>query len=115
IWVTAHAVVDGDVERGAVPIGRPLANTHVHVLDAAGAPVPIGVTGEIYLGGLGVVRGYHGDGGQTAAAFVPDPFSGTAGSRLYRTGDLGRYRADGRVEFLGRRDSQVKLRGYRIE
>uniref|UniRef100_UPI00104193CE non-ribosomal peptide synthetase n=1 Tax=Actinomadura roseirufa TaxID=2094049 RepID=UPI00104193CE len=97
-----------------VPIGRPLPNMAMHVLDARMRPVPPGVVGELYAGGTGVARGYAGAPGLTAARFVPDP-AGPPGARLYRTGDLVRRRADGAVEFVGRADDQVKIRGYRVE
>jgi amino acid adenylation domain-containing protein len=96
------------------PIGRPITNTQVYVLDRHLQPVPDGVTGEICLGGVGLARGYLGDTELTAAKFVPNPW-GEAGTRLYRTGDLGRWRADANLEFLGRRDYQIKLHGFRIE
>ncbi|GAB1334038.1 pyoverdine non-ribosomal peptide synthetase PvdD [Streptomyces sp. E-15] len=100
--------------QGTPPIGTPMRNTSVHVLDEGLQPVPAGVPGEIYLGGDAVGRGYLGRPALTAATYVPDPY-GPPGSRLCRTGDLGTHRPDGSVEWLGRRDSQVKLRGFRIE
>ncbi|MCW5787556.1 MAG: amino acid adenylation domain-containing protein [Nitrospira sp.] len=98
-----------------VPIGRPIANLQIYILDPQGEPVPIGVPGEGYIGGIGVGRGYHRRPDLTAARFVPDPFSAQPGQRLYRTGDLVRYRPDGTIEYLGRLDHQVKIRGVRIE
>ena len=98
-----------------VPIGRPVANTETYVLDRQLEPVMIGARGELYLGGANVSRGYLGDPGLTAQKFIPDPFSRVPGARLYRTGDLARYRHDGQIEFLGRVDQQVKIRGHRIE
>ncbi len=97
------------------PLGRPLAHTYVFVLDRNLQPTPIGVPGELFIGGAGVSRGYLHRPELTAEKFIPDPFSGRQGARLYKTGDLVRYRADGNIEFLGRLDHQVKIRGFRVE
>jgi amino acid adenylation domain-containing protein len=112
IWSTA-----GSVERGAgaISIGRPIANTSVYILDAAGVPTAIGIPGEIWIGGSGVAAGYHHRVELTEARFVPDPFSAKTGARMYRTGDLGRWGADGCLYHMGRLDRQVKFRGFRIE
>jgi long-subunit acyl-CoA synthetase (AMP-forming) len=98
-----------------VPIGKPIANTHIHVLDELMEPTPKGIPGEIYIGGAGLARGYLGHAELTAQRFVPNPFSPVPGERLYRTGDLARYRPDGSLEFLGRIDDQVKISGHRVE
>lgn len=98
-----------------LPIGRPVANTRTYILDAFGLPVPIGVAGELYVGGDNLVRCYGGDAAKTASSFIPNAFSGQAGQRLYRTGDMARYLPDGDIEFLNRTDYQIKVRGFRIE
>ncbi|HEU4558944.1 MAG TPA: amino acid adenylation domain-containing protein, partial [Longimicrobium sp.] len=114
IQSTAHACGRSGDGR-ACSIGRPIANARIYILDARGEPVPVGMPGELYAGGAGVARGYLGRSELTAERFGVDPFGGEAGARMYRTGDRARWNADGTIEFLGRNDDQVKVRGFRIE
>ncbi|MEO7021510.1 MAG: amino acid adenylation domain-containing protein [Ktedonobacteraceae bacterium] len=115
VVATWAAIPPGQEEERLPVIGRAIANTQVYVLNQAGEPQPIGVPGELFLGGQSLAQGYLDRPDLTAASFMPDPFSGRSGARLYKTGDIARYQADGNLEFLGRRDHQVKIRGFRIE
>lgn len=112
IWSATHRV---ELNGSLIPVGRPIDNTQIYILDPHFNPVPIGVPGELYIGGVGITRGYRNRPDLTAGNFVPDPFTGDPGARLYRTGDRARFLSGGNIEFLGRIDYQVKIRGFRIE
>src|SRR5262249_30078744 len=105
----------GETVRNGIAIGRPAANNSLYVQDVRRSPAPAGVAGELYIGGAQVGRGYHRQPGMTAERFLPDGLSRERGGRLYKTGDLGRWLSEGTIEFLGRNDFQVKIRGHRIE
>ncbi len=112
VWTTVYRT-NGTEQGARIPIGRPIANAKVYILDLERRPVPIGVVGELYIGGAGLARGYHNQPDLTHTRFIPNPF--LPGTTLYKTGDLGLFRPDGNIEFVGREDDQVKIRGYRIE
>jgi len=115
IWSCRYLIAAPDLRASLEPIGHPIENTRIHILDPLLKPVPIGVAGEIYIGGAGVARGYLNRADLTQERFIADPFDSKPGARLYKTGDLGRWRGDGAIEYLGRNDHQVKIRGFRIE
>ncbi|MDQ3287621.1 MAG: amino acid adenylation domain-containing protein, partial [Pseudomonadota bacterium] len=114
-FASMHEINGLDEQAHSVPIGRPIGNTRIYVLDSCGEPAPVGVTGEIHIGGEGVARGYLNRDELTQERFLRDPFSSDPQARMYRTGDLGHWREDGTLEFQGRNDSQVKIRGFRVE
>ncbi|WP_426454579.1 amino acid adenylation domain-containing protein [Paenibacillus sp. S-38] len=114
VWSNYYPVGEVSLDQSSIPYGRPIGGNAFYILDDDREPVPWGVVGELYIGGVGVARGYMNDEAKTAAAFLPDPFL-PGGGRMYKTGDLGRLLPDGNMEFLGRKDHQVKIRGYRVE
>ncbi|HJR08149.1 MAG TPA: amino acid adenylation domain-containing protein [Pyrinomonadaceae bacterium] len=114
-FTCCHPMTDGARINSSVPIGRPISNTQIYLLDGRLEPVPVGVVGSLYIGGDGLAHGYLNQPALTAERFIPHPFAQEPGARLYQSGDLARYRADGTVEFIGRKDNQLKIRGFRVE
>jgi amino acid adenylation domain-containing protein len=115
VWSNYFPVIKTDADWKSIPYGKPIDNNFFYILNDELQPVPVGVVGDLYIGGVGVARGYAGDKEKTDAAFVPDPFNQSLGGMMYRTGDLGRMRADMNMEFIGRKDNQVKIMGFRVE
>ena len=115
VWSNYFIVEQTKSDWKSIPYGRPINNNFFYILNDQLMPVPVGETGDLYIGGVGVARGYANDPEKTTASFMPDPFSGTAGAMMYRTGDLGRMLPDYNMEFLGRKDNQVKINGFRVE
>ncbi|GHO60121.1 hypothetical protein KSB_85960 [Ktedonobacter robiniae] len=114
-FTCCHPIQYQDIASESIPIGRPISNTQVYLLDQWHQPVPAGIAGELYIGGDGLARGYLHQAALTAERFVPHPWSEQPGARLYKTGDLARFKEDGTIEFLGRKDTQIKIRGFRVE
>src|SRR5262249_16472522 len=128
-WLNAYGVTEATITScvyapsdsslkgytASVPIGRPVDGASVYILNQSLQPTPVGVRGELYIGGVGPARCYHNQPALTACKFIPNPFARDAGARLFRTGDCGRFLSDGNIEFLYRSDSQVKVRGFRVE
>ncbi|MES2379323.1 MAG: amino acid adenylation domain-containing protein [Bacteroidota bacterium] len=115
VWSNYFPVTKTEADWKSIPYGKPIDNNFFYILNDDLQPVPVGVVGDLYIGGVGVARGYAGDKDKTDAAFIPDPFNKDLGGMMYRTGDLGRMRADMNMEFIGRKDNQVKIMGFRVE
>jgi non-ribosomal peptide synthetase component F len=115
VWSNFYPIEHVEADWRSIPYGKPIDNNSFYILNEQLQPVPNGVVGELFIGGVGVARGYANDPVKTANAFFPDPFTDQWGGHMYRTGDLGRMLPDGNMEFIGRKDSQVKIRGHRVE